>query len=128
MRQNEIVLLSICVALNVAIGSIVFALHVPLYLDSIGIALCALTADGTRWRVLAAAVSAPVVVYLFGGVTASGTALLVTYFLKTGQQLMSAALYSGFTAEPVDKTMQALIAYILFSKTPNSFLKALTRT
>ena len=34
--------------------------------------------------VVAAIVSAPVVVYLFGGVTGSGSALLVAMFLKTG--------------------------------------------
>jgi len=70
-------------------------------------------------------ISAPVVVYLFGGVTGSGSALIVAYFLKTGQQLMNAALLSGFTAEPIDKTLQVLIAALLYRATPKDFIALL---
>ena len=45
--------------------------------------------------VVAAIVSAPVVAYLFGGVTGSGSAFIVAFFLKTGQQLMNAVVLSG---------------------------------
>src|SRR5262249_24558835 len=52
---------------------------------------------------LAAAIgSARVVVYLFGGVTGSGSAFVVAFFLKTGQQLLNSALFAGLTVEPVD--------------------------
>ncbi len=77
---------------------------------------------GVLTGVVAAAVSAPVVAYLFGGVTGSGTALLVAFFLKTGNQLLKATLFSGFTAEPVDKTLQLLLAVLLFRATPVSFI------
>jgi energy-coupling factor transport system substrate-specific component len=72
--------------------------------------------------VCAAIVSAPVVVYLFGGVTGSGSAFVVAFFLKTGKQLMSAALLSGLTADPIDKTLQVLIAALLFRATPSDFV------
>ncbi len=78
---------------------------------------------GILTGVVAAIVSAPVVVYLFGGVTGSGSALLVAFFLKTGHQLLNAALLSGFTAEPVDKTLQLLFAAVLFRATPESFIR-----
>ena len=73
----------------------------------------------------AAVVSAPVVVYLFGGVTGSGSAFVVAFFLKTGQQLLNSALYAGLTTEPVDKTLQVLVAALLYRATPREFLDML---
>ncbi|MBL8421177.1 MAG: hypothetical protein JNK92_11140 [Dechloromonas sp.] len=80
---------------------------------------------GVLTGLVAALISAPVVVYLFGGVTGSGTALLVAFFLKTGNQLLNAALLSGLTAEPVDKTMQLLLAVVLLRATPTSVIERL---
>ena len=78
---------------------------------------------GVLTGVVAAVVSAPVAVYLFGGVTGSGTALLIAFFMKTGNQLLNAALLSGFTAEPIDKTLQLLLAVLLYRATPRSMVE-----
>ena len=72
-----------------------------------------------------AIVSAPVVVYLFGGVTGSGSAFVVAFFLKTGQQLMNSALLSGIATEPIDKTLQVLLAALLYRATPVEFIAML---
>lgn len=72
--------------------------------------------------VAAAIVSAPVVVYLFGGVTGSGSAFIVAFFLKTGEQLWKAVLLSGLTADPVDKTLQVLFSALLFRATSRDFI------
>lgn len=77
---------------------------------------------------VAAVVSAPIVVYLFGGVTGSGSAFLVAFFLKTGQQLMTSALLTGITAEPIDKTLQVLLAALLYRATPQEFIDLLRRS
>jgi energy-coupling factor transport system substrate-specific component len=77
---------------------------------------------GVVTGIIAAVVSAPVVAYLFGGVTGSGSAFLVAFFLKTGQQLMNAVLMSGLTADPIDKTLQVLVAALLFRATPADFI------
>jgi energy-coupling factor transport system substrate-specific component len=77
---------------------------------------------GILTGVVAAIVSAPVVVFLFSGVTGSGSALLVAFFLKTGQQLMNATLLSGLAADPIDKTLQVLVAALLFRATPSDFI------
>jgi energy-coupling factor transport system substrate-specific component len=77
---------------------------------------------GIDTGVAAAIVSAPVVVYLFGGVTGSGSAFIVAFFLKTGEQLWKAVLLSGLTADPVDKTLQVLISALLFRATPRDFV------
>ena len=59
--------------------------------------------SGILLGLVSAVVSAPVVAYVFGGVTGSGSAFLVAFFLKAGEHLMSAVLHSGLTAEPIDK-------------------------
>ena len=198
LRTETLLTIALCAALNLALGSAVYLLKTPIYLDMVGTVLCALLfwdrprkaflsaavagvisfalggllvnpflpwfsatvvavaavtafvtcrsaqtlrTEPTKSRrfllpvlgygmltgIIAAIVSAPVVVYLFGGVTGSGSALLVAFFLKTGHKLLQAALLSGFTAEPVDKTLQLFFAVILFRATPESFIRAIRR-
>jgi hypothetical protein len=83
---------------------------------------------GVLTGIASAVVSAPVVVYLFGGVTGSGTAFVVAFFLKTGQQLLNSALLSGLTTEPIDKTLQVLLAALLYRATPREFIAMLAPT
>ena len=80
---------------------------------------------GVITGIASAVVSAPVVVYLFGGVTGSGTGFVVAFFLKTAPQLMNSALLSGFTTEPIDKTLQVLLAALLYRATPREFIAML---
>jgi energy-coupling factor transport system substrate-specific component len=80
---------------------------------------------GVVLGVVSAVVSAPVVVYLFGGVTGSGSAFVVAFFLKTGQHLMSAAMLSGLANDPPDKILQVLIAALLYRATPSDFIALL---
>jgi energy-coupling factor transport system substrate-specific component len=193
MSTRLVVLVALCAALNLVLGSIVYLVKLPIYLDMVGTMLCALilasrkpvafvcsaaagvvslligtlvnpylawfsgtavavaavtafvsnrfgevlrrgsTARFGFWGrlvplgaltgVVSALVSAPIVVFLFGGVTGSGSAALVAFFLKTGHQLMKAALLSGLTAEPLDKTIQLLLSVLLLRATPESFLR-----
>jgi energy-coupling factor transport system substrate-specific component len=80
---------------------------------------------GVITGIVAAIVSAPVVVYLFGGVTGSGSAFVVAFFLKTGERLLNSALLAGLTTEPVDKTLQVLLAALLYRATPQQFIAML---
>ena len=80
---------------------------------------------GVVTGLVAAIVSAPVVVYLFGGVTGSGSALVVAFFLTAGQKLLQSTLYAGFTTEPVDKALQVLLAALLYRATPQDFITML---
>jgi energy-coupling factor transport system substrate-specific component len=75
--------------------------------------------------IVSAVLSAPVVVYLFGGVTGSGSAFVVAFFLKTGEKLLDSALYAGLTTEPIDKTLQVLLAALLYRATPREFIAML---
>ncbi len=193
----RLVVIALCAALNFSIGTIVYLIKLPVYLDAIGTILCGLLLAPDRkasffcawaaaWMslivssfvnpflpwfaatdvtiaavtafvttratatfrarpmntaafvvavigcgiltgVAAAVVSAPVVVYLFGGVTGSGSAFVVAFFLKTGQHLMNAALLSGLAADPVDKVVQVLIAALLYRATPAAFMELLRK-
>jgi energy-coupling factor transport system substrate-specific component len=196
LTTPRLIVIALCAALNFSIGTIVYLIKLPIYLDSIGTILCALlisfdrrTAFVCAWlasllsliisallinpfipwfagtdvaialtsafvtthgaatfrarptqpaafaaRVLmygiitglvAAVVSAPVVAYLFGGVTGSGSALVVAVFLQAGQQLLTASLSSGLTIEPIDKSLQVLFAALLYRATPSEFIAML---
>ena len=83
---------------------------------------------GVITGIASAIISAPVVVYLFGGVTGSGSAFVVAFFLKTGQRLLDSALFAGLTTEPVDKTVQVLLAALLYRATPGEFIAMLRPT
>jgi energy-coupling factor transport system substrate-specific component len=80
---------------------------------------------GVITGIASAIVSAPVVVWLFGGVTGSGSAFVVAFFLKAGQQLLDSALFAGLTTEPIDKTLQVLLAALLYRATPREFITML---
>ena len=196
LTTPRLIVIALCAALNISIGTIVYLVKLPIYLDSIGTILCALLLASDRkaafvcawlaatvsliitalvvnpfipWfagtdiaialvsafitargvgtfrarptpkaafagRILlygiitglvAAVVSAPIVAYLFGGVTGSGSAFIVALFLKAGQQVLSAALLSGLAAEPIDKTLQVLLAVLLYRATPADFIAML---
>ena len=75
--------------------------------------------------IVSAVTAAPVVAYLFGGVTGSGSALVVAYFVKSGNLLWDATLRSGLIIEPVDKTLQVLLAALLYRATPQEFITML---
>ncbi len=77
---------------------------------------------GVITGIVSAVTAAPVVAYLFGGVTGSGSALVVAYFMKSGNFLWDATLRSGLIIEPIDKTLQVLLAALLYRATPRDFI------
>jgi energy-coupling factor transport system substrate-specific component len=91
----------------------------------VGRFVAAVVLCGIATGIASAVMSAPVVVYLFGGVTGSGSAFVVAFFLKTGQQLLNSALFAGLATEPIDKTLQVLLAALLYRATPREFIAML---
>lgn len=75
--------------------------------------------------IVSAVVSAPVVVYLFGGVTGSGSTFVVALFLKTGQQLLDSVVLAGLATDPIDKIAEVLLAALLYRATPREFIAML---
>ena len=60
-----------------------------------------------------AIVSTPIAVYLYGGITASGSSFITAYLLQTGQGIVEAVLSTGFLVEPLDKISTALLAFVI---------------
>jgi energy-coupling factor transport system substrate-specific component len=58
-------------------------------------------------------VSTPIGVYLFGGITGSGSTFITAYLLATGQELFTAVLSTNFLVEPIDKILTCLLAWLI---------------
>ena len=75
----------------------------------------------------AATVSTPIAVYLYGGITASGSSFITAYLLQTGQGILSAVLSTNFLVEPVDKITTAMLAFAIAQGLSTRFLARFPR-
>jgi energy-coupling factor transport system substrate-specific component len=78
--------------------------------------------------VCAAVASAPVIAYLFGGITGNGASLVVAYLLSVGEGLMKSVVLSGLTSEPIDKTLQCLSVFWILKNLPRELKAKLQST
>jgi energy-coupling factor transport system substrate-specific component len=62
--------------------------------------------------------SAPITVYLFGGIAGSGDQWLVAYFMATGNSILASVLKTSFIVEPIDKVVSAVVAYYVTQALP----------
>ncbi len=170
-----LVLIPVAVAINLAVGQLVIALKLPLYLDSIGTVLVAVLvgpwsgaltgvissviwtatgwfpqaiawvgvaavigilaaafkqggwldgpvkagASGLITGIVAAFLSAPIAAYVFGGVTGTGTDVLVAAFSGTfGLDILGANMAQGVVSDPIDKLVTFLIVWALLRSLP----------
>lgn len=70
----------------------------------------------------AAAVAAPIVTYLFGGVTGGGTDLVVAAFRAAGGSILASALAQGTVSDPFDKMTSFMIVWFVMQSLPQRFL------
>jgi len=167
------------IALNLALGLLVTALKVPVFLDAIGtivftivlgwragaaigvgsllvgglfnpvlpyfivtqLGIVAVTAISASrgwfqlyWRVIvtgivmglvAAILSAPVVAAGFGGMTPGGESKLTSILVAAGKNLWAAVVTTKLWTEPLDKTIQCLLALGLIKAMPQRVLQVL---
>lgn len=172
------VMIPVAIAINIAIGQIIFTLKIPLYLDSIGTVLVGVLAGPlagaltglltnliwglTGWNVtyapfaavaavigllaglfaeagwfriwwkpivaglitglVAAALSAPIAAYVWGGVTGSGTDVVVAMFRTMGLGVLPASFAQGVSSDPLDKAVSFFIVWIIVQALPMRFL------
>ncbi|MCG3167167.1 MAG: hypothetical protein POELPBGB_02951 [Bacteroidia bacterium] len=83
---------------------------------------------GVLLGLIAAIVSAPVIVFLFGGVEGNGAGLITAFLIKTGHTIIQSVLLKGLSIEPFDKTIQCLIAYYLIKSQSVTRLKQIGST
>lgn len=81
---------------------------------------------GVGLGVVAGIVSAPVIAGLFGGVTGSGASFVAAFLLASGKSLLQSVVLSGLAAEPLDKTLQCLLAVWLIRGLPRTILGLFT--
>lgn len=77
---------------------------------------------GIGLGIVAATVSAPVIAKLFGGITGSGSGVITAFFLATGKSIIKSVFLTGISCEPVDKTLQCLLAFWLIRSLPKKLL------
>ena len=75
----------------------------------------------------AAIVSTPIAVYLYGGITASGSSFITAYLLATGKSLITSVLSTNFLVEPVDKIATALLAFAIVKGLAGRYLSRFPR-
>jgi energy-coupling factor transport system substrate-specific component len=132
-------------ALTGMLSNLIWALLDPLLLPwwPVGLAiglvtgLCAKAGlFKTWWKVIitgflvaltAAIVSTPIAVYLYGGITGSGSALITAYLLQTGRDLITAVFSTLFIVEPVDKITTALLTFAILGGLSQRYLARFPR-
>jgi hypothetical protein len=70
---------------------------------------------GAITGIVAALVSAPIAAYVFGGVTGSGTDVLVAALRQGGADVLNASLGQGLFSDPVDKTITSFVVFIVLA-------------
>ena len=78
--------------------------------------------SGIGLGIVAAIVSAPVIIIVFQGATGNGSALVTSFFLKLGNQIVNSVLFSGFSIEPIDKGIQCVLTFLTLSSIPQKLL------
>jgi energy-coupling factor transport system substrate-specific component len=76
----------------------------------------------------AAFVSTPIAVYIYGGITASGSSFITAYLLQTGQSLLPAVLITNNVVEPFDKISTCLLAFAIIQGLSTRFLARFPRS
>ncbi|MBO9325565.1 MAG: ECF transporter S component [Roseiflexus sp.] len=77
---------------------------------------------GVLTGIVAAAISAPIATYVFGGVTGGGTDVLVAMFQSLGASVLGASFAQGAVSDPLDKTITYLVVWAIISALPKRLL------
>jgi energy-coupling factor transport system substrate-specific component len=83
------------------------------------------------WRLFAAGVilafvgtvtSAPISVFVFGGVTPGAQGAITAYFLASGNAIWTSVISASFVTEPIDKIASVIIAYFIAQSVPLRYM------
>jgi energy-coupling factor transport system substrate-specific component len=75
--------------------------------------------------VISTIVATPIVVYMFGGVTGSGTDFATAYMLAMGSQLLQSVAISNLGLNVIDKVITAVVAWLIASRLPRNVTSSL---
>ena len=113
------VLFGYLIALGI-IAAIVGLIVLLVVRRDIGVAYVAIA--GLICGIVSAIISAPIAAVVFGGVTGSGTDLLVAAFQQAGADLQTAVLQQGLISDPIDKTLTFFIVFVLLQTLSRRFV------
>jgi uncharacterized membrane protein len=71
--------------------------------------------------IIAAIISAPTAAIVFGGVTGSGTDLLVAAFRASGAGITSSVMAQGAVSDPFDKMLSFMVVWLILQSLPARF-------
>ena len=77
---------------------------------------------GLLCGIVSAIISAPISSIVFGGVTGSGTDLLVAAFQQAGDDLGTAVLKQGLLSDPIDKTLTYFVVFAILGALSRRFV------
>jgi energy-coupling factor transport system substrate-specific component len=77
---------------------------------------------GAITGIVAAVASAPVAAYVYGGVTGSGTDVLVAALRQGGADVYNASLGQGLISDPIDKTITSFVVLVVLAQLSGRFL------
>jgi hypothetical protein len=110
------------IAYAIAIGLLLalVALAIQLFVRrDLGVAY--IVVGGAIVGVISALISAPISAFVFGGVTGSGADILVGAFQQAGSSLIEAVFQQGLLQDPIDKTIEFIIAFLLLQTLSRRF-------
>lgn len=79
--------------------------------------------SGVGLGIIAAIVSAPIIIIVFQGATGNGASILTSFFAKMGNQIINSVFLAGFSIEPLDKGLQCLLAFFILNNIPKNLLE-----
>jgi hypothetical protein len=95
-----------------AVVAVVVALFIYVRRDLAGLWVAV---AGVLTGLVAAILSAPIAAYVFGGVTGSGTDVIVAALRQGGSDVLSASLGQGLFSDPIDKTITSFVVFMLLA-------------
>lgn len=78
--------------------------------------------SGVIISVALAVIAVPIRLYMFGGLTGSGSDFITAYFLALGRDLFGAVIIQVITSNLVDKIVTTLISWGIIKALPNRFV------
>jgi hypothetical protein len=102
------------------VASIVGIIALLVLRRDLGVAYVAI--GGLICGIVSAIISAPVAAIVFGGVTGSGTDVLVAAFQQAGADLSTAVLQQGLLSDPIDKVVTFFVVFVLLQALSRRFV------
>ena len=107
-------------AIAIALILAVVALAIQLFVKrDLGVAY--IVVGGAICGVISALISAPISAFVYGGVTGSGADVLVAAFQQAGSSLIEAVFQQGLLQDPIDKTIEFIVAFLLLQTLSRRF-------